>query len=371
MRLTGQLQQHLGWKLFLSYLLILMIGVVVLDTVAELQAPAGLTRNIEQLESPETSASGAVDTLEANFQAIVHEHLLIATFAGILAAIAASLFTTTRIIGPVRDMMRASRRVAAGDYHVRVEAPTQDELGELAQSLNQMAEALDRTEHRRIELIGDVAHEMRTPLSSLKSGLEGLVDGVLPADPETFLTLQREVSRMQRLVLDFEELSRAEAGQISVEAAPMVIGDLIRTTMEQLRPQFEDKGVGLEVQIPADLPCVRADSHRSAQVLMNLLGNALHYTPAGGSVTVRVWRQRGEVLVSIQDTGIGIASDQLPHIFERFYRVDKSRARTGGGSGIGLTIARHLVLAQGGRIWASSSGLDQGATFTFTLPLAP
>ncbi len=371
MKIIAQFQAHLGWRLFLSYLLILLIGVVVLDTVAELQAPAGLARNSQLLQSLEASNPGMLAVLEANFQAIVHEHLLIASVISILAAIAASLFITRRIVDPIREMMRASRRIAAGDYHVRVDSPTRDELGALAESLNHMASALDQAEHRRVELIGDVAHELRTPLASLKSSLEGMLDEVIPHEPETFLTLQREVSRMQRLVDDLQQLSRVEAGQIPLETRAIAVEGLIRAVTERLRPQFEDKQVDLTVQVPSDLPRALADSNRSTQILVNLLGNALQYTASGGSVTVTATCERHEIVVVIKDTGVGISSDQLPHIFERFYRADKSRARSMGGSGIGLTIAKHLVEAQGGRIWASSPGLGKGSTFTFTLPVSP
>ncbi len=370
MKLFSLLQQHLAWKLFLSYLLVLVIGVVVLDTVAELQTPGALIRNIAQLKALQQSNPELLAQLEANFHAAVDRYLIVGTLAGIVAALAASLFTTRRILQPIQAMIRASRRISNGDYHQRIKPPTQDELGALAESFNQMAEALDRTEHRRLELIGDVAHELRTPLSSLKSSLEGLVDGVIPNEPETFLGLQHEIGRMQRLVHDLEELSRAEAGQIRMELRPVAIGDLIGAVTARLRTQFEDKGVGLQLQIPRDLPRAQADASRTTQVLINLLGNALQYTPPGGRVTVHAGCDRSAVVVFIQDTGIGIASEHLPHLFERFYRVDKSRARTGGGSGIGLTIAKHLIEAQGGRIEAASAGPGQGSTFAITLPLA-
>jgi histidine kinase len=274
-------------------------------------------------------------------------------------------------------MMKASQRIAAGDYRQRVQVPGQDELGALARAFNQMAETLERTEQRRMELIGDVAHELRTPLSSIKGSMEGLVDGVLTADPATFLLVQREVARLQRLVHDLEELSRAEAGQVPLNPRAVAPAELVRAAADRLRPQFEDKSVSLHVDLPADgstelevLPQVRADPSRIIQVLLNLLGNALQFTPPSGQVTVRAWRDGRKVVITVQDTGIGISVEHLPHIFERFYRVDKSRSRPGGGSGIGLTIARHLVEAHGGRIWATSPGLDQGSTFSFTLPVA-
>ncbi|MFQ5858792.1 MAG: ATP-binding protein, partial [Anaerolineae bacterium] len=272
-----------------------------------------------------------------------------------------------------------------GDYHERVHVPGEDELGALAQSFNQMAATLEQTEQRRLDLIGNVAHELRTPLTSIRGIMEGLVDGVLPAEPSTYMRVQREVSRLQRLVNDLQELSRAEAGQIPIEPCQVAPAELVHAAADRLRPQFEDKGVELHIEVPAHLPQVWADSDRIIQVLINLLGNALHYTPAGGRVSIQlsvisdqssvISNQQGDQLITdhcllftVQDTGIGIPPEHLPHIFERFYRVDKSLSRAGGGSGIGLTVARHLVEAHGGRIWAESAGAGQGSTFAFTLP---
>jgi signal transduction histidine kinase len=200
--------------------------------------------------------------------------------------------------------------------------------------------------------------------------MEGLIDGVLPAEPPTFAGVQREVTRLQRLVQDLQELSRAEAGQISLDVRAVAPGDMIRAATERLRSQFEDKAVNLDLDLSPKLPQVKVDSGRVIQVLLNLLGNALQYTPSGGRVTVAAWRERDEIVVAVQDTGIGLSPEHLSHVFERFYRVDKSRSRAGGGSGIGLTIAKHLVEAHGGRIWATSPGSGQGSIFTFTLPLA-
>lgn len=169
---------------------------------------------------------------------------------------------------------------------------------------------------------------------------------------------------------DLEELSRAETGEIHLDPQPVALADLVDAAADRLGLQFEDKRVRLRVDLPADLPGAWAEPSRITQVLLNLLGNALHYTPIGGQVTVRAWREGREVVMELRDTGIGIPAEHLPHIFERFYRVDKSRSRTGGGSGIGLTIAKYLVEAHGGRIWVTSPGPNQGSTFTFTLPLA-
>ena len=371
MRLLQAFQQRLGWRLLLSYLLVLIICVVVLDVTAELQTPHALTRNIARLQALQVEDPALEADLQANLSRAVHDELVVGTLAAVLAAIAASLFTTRRILAPIQAMTAASQRIAAGDYHSRIHPPSRDELGTLAESFNEMAGVLERTERRRMELIGDVAHELRTPLSGIKSSLEGLVDGVLPCEPDTFLGMQRDVSRMQRLVHDLDDLSRVEAGQVQLELRPVDIGELIDAAAARLQPQFEDKGVALHLVIPLGLPQLLVDANRMTQVLLNLLGNALQYTPSGGQVIVRTWAGRGELAVAVQDSGIGIAPEHLPHVFERFYRVDKSRSRAGGGSGIGLTITRHLVEAHGGRIWASSAGPNQGSTFTLTLPLSP
>jgi histidine kinase len=213
-----------------------------------------------------------------------------------------------------------------------------------------------------------VAHELRTPLATIKGSMEGLLDGVLPAEAATFQQIYHEADRLQRLVYDLQELSRVEAGAFELKRRPAHIRDLVEATAARLGRQFEEKGVALETDVPADLPPVPLDEDRVGQVLINLVGNALQYTPSGGRVRVAACRQAGELRVAVSDSGIGIAPEHLSLIFTRFYRVDRSRSRAGGGSGIGLTIAKHLVEAHGGHIWAESAGPGQGSTFTFTLP---
>jgi histidine kinase len=285
-----------------------------------------------------------------------------------------SLFVSRRIVTPVREMMLASRRIAEGHYSERVNVagdPSRDELDELASlavTFNQMAAKLEQIEATRRELIGNVAHELRTPLATIKGSMEGLIDGVLPAEAPTFQQIYREADRLQRLVSDLQELSRVESGAFDLNLKTLRVSDLVEATVARLGRQFDEKGVVLETDLPADLPRVRADEDRISQVLLNLAGNALQYTPAGGRVCVAARRRGNEVHLSVSDTGIGLAAEHLPYVFTRFYRVDKSRARVGGGSGIGLTIARHLVEAHGGHIWAESAGPGQGSTFTFSLP---
>ncbi len=196
-----------------------------------------------------------------------------------------------------------------------------------------------------------------------------MIDNVLPAEPGTYQQVYREADRLQRLVSDLQELSRVEAGSYELNRHPLVITELIQQTAARLQPQFEEKGVNFELDLPADLPVVLADGDRISQVLLNLIGNALQYTPAGGTVTIIAKKHDSELRVLIYDTGTGIPAEHLPHLFTRFYRVDKSRSRAGGGSGIGLTITKHLVEAHGGRVWAESDGVGEGSTFGFALPV--
>jgi histidine kinase len=222
----------------------------------------------------------------------------------------------------------------------------------------------------RRQLLGDVSHELRTPLTAIGGYMEGLIDGVLPATPETYEQVRHEALRLGRLVDDLQELSRVESGSFQLDLRPLALSAPLATAAKRLSRLFDEKGVGLSLNLPADLQPVLADEDRLTQVLTNLLGNALAYTPAGGEVSVSAQRVGGEVRVSVKDSGVGIPPEHLTHIFDRFYRVDKSRSRgAGGGSGIGLTIARRLVEAHGGRIWAESEGENKGSVFIFTLPV--
>lgn len=374
MNILDRLRQRLGLKLFFSYLIIIAIGVLSLVLAAQLSAPAALARHAARMEETLMMMGdnqALVQDLNESFVRAVNEILLVAAAVALVAAVVISLFVTRRLVGPIQRMKAASERIAAGDYEERVAVTSEDELGALARSFNQMAQTLAETEERRRRLIGDVAHELRTPLANVRGVMEGLVDGVLPPEPATFHQVEREVSRLQRLVQDLEALSRAEAGQTLLEQEEVDPAQFIGDAAERLRPQFREKGVALAVHVPPDLPPVTVDKWRMTQVMLNLLGNALQYTPAGGGVTVTAGQDGQQLVVRVADTGVGIAADHLPHLFERFYRVDKSRARAGGGSGIGLTITRHLVQAHGGHVWAESEGPGRGSAFTFTLPLTP
>jgi signal transduction histidine kinase len=369
MKKPAALQGSLGLKLFISYLVIVLIAAVVLVLTVQFIAPLALESHIESMRARLGDDPALAEDLRSNFNLAMTEVLVVGMGVALLSAIGVSIFTARRIVGPIRVMKQASQKIAAGDYGERISVPGSDELSALAQSFNQMAIELQQTERRRLSLIGDVSHELRTPLSSLRSTIEGIMDDALPASPSSFDSMQREVARLQLLVQDLEELSRAEAGQIRLERKWITISDLVQLAVDRLGLQFKDKGVTLQVKIASGLPRLWIDANRFTQVMLNLLGNALQYTPSGGSVILSVERRGGELIVQVKDTGIGIAAEHLPQIFERFYRVDKSRARPGGGSGIGLTIAKHIVEAHSGRIWAESSGAGQGTTVSIALPL--
>ncbi len=370
---------RLVWKLLASYLIVIFVGLTTLAIAAESVAPTAFDRHMMGMRgmmngrgSDMRPSSMGMELLEedlfTNFRTALTEALSWAIITGLAAAVAVSVFVSRRVVNPIRQMMQASRHIAAGHYRERVSVTGDDELGQLARSFNRMAATLEQTETMRRDLIANVAHELRTPLSSIKGYMEGLIDGVLPAEPDTYQLVYREADRLQRLVNDLQELSRVEAGAFQLERRSVSLAALAGQTADRLRPQFEEKAVNLHLNVPDNLPPVAADEDRLSQVLVNLVGNALQYTPAGGSVTISAAADNRRVELSVSDTGLGIAPEHLPYLFTRFYRVDKSRSRAGGGSGIGLTIAKHLVEAHGGEIRATSPGVGQGSTFGFWLP---
>ena len=373
-------RRHLGVKLFLSYLVVILVGTVVLGLATHFTVPEAFNSHMGLGLGPgagqgmmQGNGTGrvAVSALFQSFQASFNQALFLALLAAGIVAILVSLLLSRSVVAPVRILTTASQRIASGHYAERVQNAGSDELGQLAQSFNQMAEKLEQVESMRRQLIGDVSHELRTPLTAIKGSMEGLMDGVLPASAETYQQIHQEADRLARLVDDLQELSRVEARAYPLDIQPMAVSTLVKTTLKRFAAQAGSKGIELISDLPADLPPVLADQDRIIQVLTNLVGNAMQYTPKDGRVSIQASRHGDEIHVSVNDTGIGIPPENLPYLFTRFYRVDKSRSRqAGGGSGIGLTIARHLVEAHGGRIWAQSGGEGQGSTFTFTLKAA-
>jgi len=374
MRWRLSFKTSLGGKFLLSYLLIVLVGVATFLTVAFALAPtlfqAQLVRVLQTHPAALTTAEASQRILGA-FLGTLLLALAVAAIAATVTSLATSLFVARRVTVPLQEMTQSSERISAGHYAERVEvAPMHraDELGQLASSINALAVALEQTERRRLEVIGDVTHELRTPITTIEGYLEGLLDGVIEPSPRTWAMLHTEAGRLRRLVDDLQELSRAEARQIPLSPQPVAPQRLVQSALEPLEGQFAEKNLDLKVSLPEGLPPVMADPARAVQILTNLLVNALRYTPLPGKVELAVSREEDRVAFRVTDTGVGLTPEQLAHIFERFYRVDKSRSRALGGSGIGLTIARSLAQAMGGEIRAESAGLGQGSSFTVTLP---
>jgi histidine kinase len=369
-------RRHLGAKLLLSYLVIIVVGVAVLIVASQFILPSSFDRHMSGMEMMDggrmdMGGTNSMSQLFIDFRTSFNEALTYAAVAAMLVAIALSLLFTRSVIAPVQAMSLATKRISEGHYDEHVQVQGDDELAQLAMRFNQMAEKLDQVESMRRHLIGDVSHELRTPLTAIKGSMEGLMDGVLPANEETFHQIHAEADRLNRLVDDLQELSRVEAHAYQLDLRPQDISSLIQTVTKRLAPQAESKRISLAFDLAPDLPPVLAVEDRAIQILTNLTGNALQYTPEGGKVTIGAKQIDDEIQFSVRDTGVGIPPEHLPHIFDRFYRVDKSRSRqAGGGSGIGLTIARALVEAHGGRIWVESVRDGKGSTFNFTLPIA-
>ncbi len=310
-------------------------------------------------------AGSSAESAHAMFDQSVTVVLAVAVIAAAVAGVLVAMLLGRRLARPLGAISVAARRVAAGDYRARVPRTGPDEIASLADSFNQMAASLEEGERMRREFIANAAHELRTPLTNLKGYLEGLRDGVIPADEATFMSLSEEVERLVRLAASLDELADDDDLTGSVRYVEVDLASAIRTAAELAGPAAERAGISLELELPDRLPAV-ADADGLAQVLGNLLQNATRYTPPGGRVTVRAERRMQDVLVSVVNTGDGIPAADLPHVFERFYRVDKSRDRARGGAGIGLAIVKQRIESAGGSVGVES---DAGQTrFWFSLP---
>lgn len=328
-------------------------------------------------------AAGARNQAAAatRFLNAVDRAALLAVVAASLLALALGALLTWRLTRPLRQLTAAADAIAAGDLDQRVTVAPGDEIGDLAASFNQMASRLSRSEALRRQMTADIAHELRTPLAVIQGNVEALQDGVFPLSPEALDPIRDRTALLIRLVEDLGELARAETDHLSLERTSLALPELVRGAVADFRARARERGITLEVQAAPGLPPVFADAQRTEQVIANLLSNALRYTPPGGAVTVEVAfpasilaipPQPGppEVAVVAADSGPGIPPEELPNIFERFYRADRGRSRDDGGSGLGLAIVRSLVAAHGGRTGAYNRP-QGGAAVWFTLPVAP
>ncbi|MDO8687186.1 MAG: ATP-binding protein [Dehalococcoidales bacterium] len=314
------------------------------------------------------------NTAEADFLSRVNRSLWITGLVAAAIALLAGLFLTRQVTSPVRALTRGAREISRGNLAYRVKTESRDELGELVQTFNTMAANLAASEQSRRRMTADIAHELRTPLTIVEGTVDGMLDGVFAPDREHLSTIKEQTALLTRLIGDLRDLSLAEAGQLKLELLPDDIVRLLRDKVEQIKATAQEKGILLKFEAEDNLPPVEIDHMRVGQVIANLLTNAIHHTPPGGSITVSVKAatpsadNQSGILISVADTGEGIAAEHLPHIFERFYRVSDSRSRSEGGTGLGLAIVKHLVLAHNGRVWAESEP-GKGSLFNVFLPL--
>lgn len=352
--------------MILSHFAVVFVGVITVLIATSLLAPAFIEDHIAAMERIVDSGAGAeaIADFETGVLTGFSQALFIGAIVSTIVALIVGIVASNRLLRPIDGIRTATRRLASGAYSERIEPPPEAELAALAQDVNALAQTLEETEKRRLRLISEVAHELRTPLATIKGYMEGLVDGVFPATDEVFIATGHEAARLERLAADLSELSRVEEGALGLRFGPLDLGEVAREVAERLGPQFEDEGVTLRV---ADLPTLQvlADRDRMAQVFTNVIGNALSYTPRGGVVEITGDITDNLVTVSVTDTGRGLDEHQLERVFDRFYRADRSAP---GGAGIGLTIARSLVRAHRGSIEVSSAGPGHGATFTVSLP---
>jgi two-component system sensor histidine kinase BaeS len=328
---------------------------------------------------------------ERRFLGTVNKSLVLAGVASAALALRAAFFLARRILRPVKALTVAAQRLQSGDLTARVPARGGDELAELGRAFNSMADVMVRTEELRRNLISDVAHELRTPLASIRCQLEAIQDGLAKPTPETVNSIHEEAMQLNRLVEDLQELALADAAQFSLNLQPVSVKDQAEHVSRSLQSLARERAVSIEVCLPEELPLVTADPGRLKQVLTNLLQNAIMHTPAGGKCTLSAkldindevsnptsrgsdpvtpgYHGHSWVEVRVEDRGSGIAPEHLPHIFDRFFRTDESRSRATGGSGLGLAIVKQLVELHGGTVRAESR-LGEGTTIRITLPIA-
>lgn len=354
-------------RLFVGQLLVVLAGAATLGAVAFMVAPPIFHDHVNRAVGPVS------DVVASHLDEALSETLLlalgIAIGAAAVAAAAVSWLLATRIVRPIEGLSASADALAAGHLDARAESPgVDDELADLTEAFNAMADVLEHTEETRRRLLSDLAHELRTPLATVEAYHEGLADGVIEPDEVTVEVLADATGRLRRLVDDISLVSMAEEGQLALDRHPLDLVDLVVGAVDAARPSADAAGISLRHRLPADAVMVVADADRLSQVLANLLSNAVEHTPRDGSITVTVTSDGHRAVVEVADTGEGIGAEHLPHVFQRFYRADPARRRT-PGSGIGLTISRAIVQRHDGTLTASSAGAGAGATFTLELPV--
>jgi two-component system sensor histidine kinase BaeS len=355
-------RKSLLWKLLgINVLIIGFVIVIVWLAINTLAASYFMTLMEKYNISPTSS--------HQMFVSSVHRYLIWASLGGLILAALFSFLLMRRVLDPLRQMTRITREIASGDYSGEVPFSTRDEVGQLAASFNRMAEGLRHIEQLRKTMMIDVAHELRTPLTNIKGYLEALTDEVLPPTKETFQLLQEETSRLVHLVEDILRLAKADAARGNLHKIEIELVDLILQELEAFRSQFDSKTIHVETELSEETGKLRGDPEKLSQVISNLLQNALQYTAPGGNVRIYTEQMPKDIKVVFANTGEELAEKDLPFIFERFYRGEKSRSREHGGAGIGLAIVKELIKAHNGNVGAEISGGE--IQVWFSLPVSP
>lgn len=352
-------------RLLAAFLVVIAAALGTVGIAVALTGPGYFAEAMGHMPGDTMGEQMALATQAAFLDAMTRA-LAAALVIAVVTATIVSLLVAGRIARPVTRLVVASRRIARGHYAERVATDEPGELADLASSFNEMAAGLEATERRRLQLVGDVAHELRTPLATLDGYLEGLEDGVIEASPQTWHLLHAETARLTRMVNELAELWRAEARQLALRPERLDLAAVAREVVAAFVPTAEARQVRLLVA-GGDV-WATADHDRVAQIVSNYLSNALRHAPDGSAIRIETAATPARARVSVADEGTGLAPDQVEAVFERFYRVDAARSRAVGGSGIGLAIVRALADAMGGTAWAESAGLGRGATFHLELP---
>lgn len=346
----------------------MMVGVGSLVIIDKVSSPRFFVLHLEELEGRGFYLRYARTELVKGFETAWYRGTFWSVIVSTTAAGGLSYWVSKRITQQLSEMEQITQKFAAGQLESRLPESEIPELNRLSASFNRMAASLEGVEQRRRELVSDLTHELRTPLTVVRGYLEELADGGIEPSPDIYLRLARENRRLERLVNDLQELSKAETGYLPINLQPLNLRPLLEALVQKFSDQILEDGPVLQLKCPLQLPNVMADVDRTEQVLVNLLGNAIQHTEKG-SITVRASAEPTKLWIAVVDTGSGIAPEDLPYVFERFFRADRSRARYSGGTGIGLAISRRLIELQGGEIEVESY-LGRGSTFRFFLPLA-
>lgn len=354
---------RLATRLLLAQAVVLVASILTAALVAAIVGPSLFHQHL--IEAGHAPNSPELKHIEEAYQTASVISLGVALFIALTCALAVTWYLTTRLQRPLGDLTDAADQMSAGRFDTRVHLDNAGpELGSLAAAFNAMAERLQSVEDTRRRLLSDLAHEMRTPIATVGAHLDGLEDGVIAWDDTTAEVLRHQNERLRRLAEDIGDVSRAEEGRLDLQRETVPVAELVSAAVNAVVASYAEKGVVLRAVPPGPDVVVSVDPERFAQVLGNLLANARRHTPPGGTVEVAAVRVGADVEITVRDTGDGIPSDQLVHVFERFFRGDHARDRDNGGSGIGLTISKAIVEAHGGTLTAASSGPGQGSTFT-------